>query len=81
MVAGFVAADVRVNGQPFSTLASANPVAFGNIIATCDTAVGLQILQSGAIATPAAAKLAECDLETATNACVQQQLTAVLQGR
>lgn len=81
LVAALVAADVRVNGQPLSTLASTNSVAFDNVLATCGTAVGLQILQSGAISAPAAAKLAGCDLETASDACVQQVLTAVLQGR
>jgi hypothetical protein len=75
-----VAADVRVNGQPLRTLAFTNPAVFDNVLLTCEAAVGLEILKSGAVSAAAVGKLAQCNLETASEACALQMLAAMMPG-
>lgn len=79
-MAGLVAADVSINGQPLTTLASANPALLTSTLSQCETALGLEVLKSEAISAPAAAKIAECDAQAATASCQQQIAAAVLQG-
>lgn len=76
LVTGLEAAGVTVNGQPLSILAAADPAAFRRILDQCQGNLGVQLLQSGAVSADAAATLAQCDVQAAADACLQQQQQA-----
>lgn len=72
LVVGLEAAGAQVNGQSLTALAASDPNAINGILGQCQTTLGLQLLQSGAITADAVAKLAQCNIEAAGDACLQQ---------
>lgn len=72
LAAGFEAAGAQINGQPITSLAASDPNAVNGILGQCQTTLGLQLLQSGAVSADA---IAQCDVEAAGNAC-REQVTA-----
>jgi hypothetical protein len=74
-VVGLEAAGAQINGQPITTLAASDSNAVNAILGQCQTTLGLQLLQSGAVSADAIAKLAQCDVQAAGSAC-REQVTA-----
>jgi hypothetical protein len=74
-VVGLEAAGAQMNGQPITSLAALITSAVNSILDQCQTTLSLQLLQSGALSADAIAKLAQCDVEAAGNAC-REQVTA-----
>ncbi|KAF6252217.1 hypothetical protein COO60DRAFT_1644230 [Scenedesmus sp. NREL 46B-D3] len=73
LVSGFDRAGVLINGQRVSDLAAADDEAgvgaVNALMANCSAILGVQLLDSGALTTPALAALGDCSVDAASLAC------------